>query len=86
MKQSRNCAYVRTNQTYFYFLFSQNSNTSRHLSEFWMVEPEIAFASLEDSVSTLSIRNFRFTDAYDMVIAVAKCRGMFEICAEETFR
>jgi asparaginyl-tRNA synthetase len=25
---------------------SENSNTSRHLSEFWMVEPEIAFAEL----------------------------------------
>lgn len=28
---------------------SENSNTSRHLAEFWMVEPEIAFADLEDS-------------------------------------
>jgi asparaginyl-tRNA synthetase len=27
---------------------AENSNTSRHLAEFWMVEPEIAFASLED--------------------------------------
>jgi len=25
---------------------AENSNTSRHLSEFWMVEPEIAFADL----------------------------------------
>jgi asparaginyl-tRNA synthetase len=25
---------------------AENSNTSRHLAEFWMVEPEIAFASL----------------------------------------
>jgi len=27
---------------------AENSNTSRHLAEFWMVEPEIAFASLAD--------------------------------------
>jgi len=26
---------------------AENSNTSRHLAEFWMVEPEIAFADLE---------------------------------------
>ena len=25
---------------------AENSNTSRHLAEFWMVEPEIAFADL----------------------------------------
>ena len=28
---------------------AENSNTSRHLAEFWMVEPEIAFADLNDS-------------------------------------
>ncbi|MBP6875635.1 MAG: asparagine--tRNA ligase [Candidatus Eisenbacteria bacterium] len=27
---------------------SENSNTSRHLSEFWMIEPEIAFAGLDE--------------------------------------
>ena len=27
---------------------AENSNTSRHLSEFWMMEPEIAFADLND--------------------------------------
>jgi asparaginyl-tRNA synthetase len=26
---------------------AENSNTSRHLSEFWMIEPEVAFADLE---------------------------------------
>ena len=29
---------------------SENSNTSRHMSEFWMIEPEIAFADLEDDM------------------------------------
>lgn len=27
---------------------AENSNTSRHAAEFWMIEPEIAFADLED--------------------------------------
>ena len=27
---------------------AENSNTSRHLAEFWMIEPEIAFANLPD--------------------------------------
>ncbi|NMB66337.1 MAG: asparagine--tRNA ligase, partial [Spirochaetes bacterium] len=30
---------------------AENSNTTRHLSEFWMVEPEMAFATLEDDCS-----------------------------------
>ncbi|WP_406667673.1 asparagine--tRNA ligase [Gallaecimonas sp. GXIMD1310] len=28
---------------------AENSNTSRHLAEFWMVEPEVAFADLSDA-------------------------------------
>jgi asparaginyl-tRNA synthetase len=30
---------------------AENSNTSRHLAEFWMIEPEMAFATLEDDMS-----------------------------------
>lgn len=30
---------------------AENSNTSRHLAEFWMVEPEVAFANLEDDAA-----------------------------------
>jgi len=29
---------------------AENSNTTRHLAEFWMVEPEIAFSDLEDDM------------------------------------
>ncbi len=29
---------------------AENSNTTRHLAEFWMVEPEIAFADLKDDM------------------------------------
>jgi asparaginyl-tRNA synthetase len=30
---------------------AENSNTSRHLAEFWMIEPEIAFATLADNAA-----------------------------------
>jgi asparaginyl-tRNA synthetase len=29
---------------------AENSNTSRHLAEFWMIEPEVAFADLHDNM------------------------------------
>jgi asparaginyl-tRNA synthetase len=30
---------------------AENSNTTRHLAEFWMIEPEAAFAHLEDNMA-----------------------------------
>ncbi|XP_015070466.1 asparagine--tRNA ligase, chloroplastic/mitochondrial [Solanum pennellii] len=30
---------------------AENSNTSRHLAEFWMIEPELAFADLDDDMA-----------------------------------
>ncbi len=38
---------------------AENSNTSRHLAEFWMIEPEIAFADLADD-ATLAERLLKF--------------------------
>ena len=32
---------------------AENSHTSRHASEFWMIEPEIAFADLEDNMDLI---------------------------------
>lgn len=29
---------------------SENSHTTRHLSEFWMIEPELAFADINDDM------------------------------------
>jgi asparaginyl-tRNA synthetase len=39
---------------------AENSNTSRHLAEFWMIEPELAFADLADN-ATLAERLLKFT-------------------------
>lgn len=30
---------------------AENSNTSRHLAEFWMIEPEVAFANITDNMN-----------------------------------
>jgi asparaginyl-tRNA synthetase len=57
---------------------AENSNTTRHLAEFWMVEPEAAFADLEDNmalaeeflkflfdrVRTRCVRDLEFFDAH----------------------
>ena len=41
---------------------AENSNTSRHLAEFWMIEPEIAFASLADDAQLAEdLLKFMFT-------------------------
>ena len=32
---------------------AENSNTNRHACEFWMIEPEIAFADLEDNMDLI---------------------------------
>lgn len=50
---------------------AENSNTSRHLAEFWMVEPEIAFADLSDDAAL----------ALDFLRAVVS--GVLEDCTQE---
>jgi asparaginyl-tRNA synthetase len=43
---------------------AENSNTARHLAEFWMVEPETAFAELEDNMDLAEeFLKFLFTAA-----------------------
>ena len=39
---------------------AENSNTSRHRAEIWMIEPEIAFADLSDD-ATLAERLLKYT-------------------------
>ncbi len=50
---------------------AENSNTSRHLAEFWMVEPEMAF--------------YELTDNMDLAEAFLKriCRDVLERCPED---
>jgi asparaginyl-tRNA synthetase len=42
---------------------AENSNTPRHLAEFWMIEPEMAFYELEDNMS-LAEEFLKFTIGY----------------------
>jgi asparaginyl-tRNA synthetase len=42
---------------------AENSNTSRHLSEFWMVEPEIAFCDLEGDIE-LAVEFIKYIFSY----------------------
>ncbi len=45
---------------------AENSNTSRHLAEFWMVEPEVAFNDLDDNMDLAeSFLKRIFTDALE---------------------
>lgn len=50
---------------------AENSHTSRHLSEFWMLEPEMAFADLSDDMD----------NAQDYIQFV--CRYLLEHCIED---
>lgn len=50
---------------------AENSNTTRHLAEFWMIEPEVAFADLDDNMQLAE-------DMLKYVMAYA-----LENCAEE---
>ncbi len=42
---------------------AENSNTSRHLAEFWMIEPEIAFSDLNDNIK-LATNLLKYTCKY----------------------
>ncbi|MBK8920658.1 MAG: asparagine--tRNA ligase [Saprospirales bacterium] len=42
---------------------AENSNTTRHLAEFWMIEPEVAFADLTDNMD-LAEAMLRYVAAY----------------------
>ena len=44
---------------------AENSNTPRHASEFWMIEPEIAFADLQDNMD-LADRMLKYIIRYVM--------------------
>lgn len=50
---------------------ADNSNTSRHLAEFWMIEPEMAFADLDDNMDL----------AEQFIVSI--CNEVMEHCAED---
>ena len=55
---------------------AENSNTTRHLAEFWMVEPEIAFADLKDDAK-LAVDMIR----YLAQAVITECRDEMEFFA-----
>lgn len=50
---------------------AENSNTSRHLAEFWMIEPEVAFNDLDDNMDL----------AEDMLKYI--CQYVMDHCADD---
>ena len=61
----RQCLYIWTD------IPCRNSNTARHAAEFWMIEPEIAFADLDDDMEL----------AWDMIKFIIN--HVMEKCAQE---
>lgn len=56
---------------------AENSNTSRHLSEFWMIEPEVAFADLTDNMDL--VEDFL---KYLVSYALNNCKDDLEFLAQ----
>jgi asparaginyl-tRNA synthetase len=52
---------------------AENSNTARHAAEFWMIEPEIAYADLDDDIALAE--DFIRTIANE---TIAQCRDDFD--------
>jgi len=51
---------------------AENSNTTRHLAEFWMIEPEVAFADLENNMQLAEdmmkyVINYALTNCKDEI-------------------
>jgi asparaginyl-tRNA synthetase len=45
---------------------AENSNTSRHIAEFWMIEPEMAFATLKEDIEVAEgLLKYIFKDVLD---------------------
>lgn len=55
---------------------SENSNTTRHLSEFWMIEPEVAFADL-DEIADLATDYIKYLIDYALKNAASELEFLF---------
>lgn len=76
---------------------AENSNTSRHLAEFWMIEPEIAFATLEDDLQLaeafikrifqdLLIYSLDDLKLFDQFIKKGAIKDLQDLCSKEFIR
>jgi asparaginyl-tRNA synthetase len=61
---------------------AENSNTARHLAEFWMIEPEVAFNDLEDNMN-LAESFVRYLIAYSLKNNLADLQFLDQRLAEE---
>lgn len=59
---------------------AENSHTSRHLAEFWMIEPEVAFADLKDDID-LAEDYLKYLVAYALAHCQVDRLGMTRIGA-----
>ncbi|MBQ3001054.1 MAG: asparagine--tRNA ligase [Bacilli bacterium] len=73
---------------------AENSNTTRHASEFWMIEPEIAFAELSDDIKLIEemvkyVIKYALDNAsseikfFDQFVAPGKKQQLEELIASE---
>ena len=56
---------------------AENSNTTRHLAEFWMIEPEVAFNDLQDNMQ-LAEDNLKYVIQYTL----EHCREDLQLLAD----
>ena len=56
---------------------AENSNTTRHLAEFWMIEPEVAFNDLHDNMQ-LAEDNLKYVSQYTL----EHCREDLQLLAD----
>ena len=60
---------------------AENSNTSRHLAEFWMIEPEMAFYELSDNIDLAeSFIKYIIKDVYE------KCKKEINFLSERLLK
>lgn len=61
---------------------AENSNTTRHLAEFWMIEPEVAFADIHDNMD-LAEANLKFLVQYALDHCMEDLEWLDKRAAEE---
>ena len=62
---------------------AENSNTTRHAAEFWMIEPECAFADLEDNMN-LAEAMLKYVIRYVLENAPEEMNFFNSFCGQRT--